>query len=144
MYKIKRGQTPPSRVQYPWEEMEPLDYFECNVIELAAIKMSAKKMSTKFTGFKIEVAKVGDSLTVWLISKGTMSPDMDKVEKRVFDVLDRRRGWVTEGIVCNQIKTASKIVVMNLLSELVIQNKILCKENVHPKKLTTFKTYRIK
>jgi hypothetical protein len=144
MYEIKRTILPPSETKYPWAKMQVLDHFECPFSELAALKESARRMAQKFYGFNIEIARAGDTLTVWLMNKGQEAIINPKIESRVIEILSGRKVWVTEGVIYNRVKGASREAVKECLNVLLAKGLIYRQKGMHPRRKIEFSSYRIK
>ena len=150
MYEIKKGIKPPSETKYPWDEMEVLDCFDCDACELETLRRSERFMAKKRYGFKIEIARYGDVLSVWLLDKGIERPQetkQERIKNRIVDVLSLAKGsaqiYVAEGIIHNRIRWASTGEIKNCLQSLVDERKIFRKLKLHPKRKTESFAYRV-
>ena len=144
MYEIKRTLLPPSKTKYPWAEMQVLDHFECSFLELAALKESAMRMSHKFYGFNIEIARAGDTLTVWLMNKGQEAIIDPKLESRIIGILSSRKVWLTEGVIRNRIKGVPPETVKECLNALLAKRLIYRQEGIHTRTKVKFFSYKFK
>lgn len=143
MYEVKRTILPPSETKFPWHEMQPMDHFDCDIVELPSLKESIKRMSQKFYGFQVEIARYGDTLTVWLIKKGEECVIDAKIEQRILNLLSKKREYVSNGVIINRIKGASTKTVKECLNALILKKLIVEKKEIHPKQQIEFVKYRI-
>ena len=143
MYEIKKGAPLPSDTKYPWDQMEVTDHFECDFCELNTLMQSVKKMQMKRPGFSVEIAKCGDTLMVWLVSRGKELTQPMMLETRIIEMLSKNKNWISEGVFYNRIKWASRESIKKILDDLVLNQKVLKESSTHPRKKFEFDTYRI-